>query len=107
MFTLSTALLGAALLYEAGNVGIGMLVMGVISYGVMYSPWYGTPDHIAPTPGLLAFAVVVWFCVGFGVLYGVLISYDIFMVLGFVVLALPAYRSLRSAMRAPAALHPI
>ena len=78
--------------------------MGVISYGIVYTPWYHTPDHGRPTPGLLYFACVVWLYVGFGALYSALMSYDAFTLLGFAVLVLPAYRTLRSAVGAPAAM---
>lgn len=107
MLAISATLLGVALTYNASNIGIGMLVAGVVSYGVMYSPWYSTPDHDAPTTGLMFFATVLWLFVGISALYATFISYDLFMVFGFVVLALPVYRTLRSAMRAPAALIPI
>lgn len=107
MLALSATMLGVALAYDASHIGIGMLVAGVVSYGVVYSPWYSTPDHDAPTTGLMFFGTALWLFVILSALYATLISYDLFMVFGFVVLALPVYRSLRSAMRAPAALIPI
>ena len=106
MFLVSVGLFGAAVMQGAGDIGIGMLFVGVLSFGVMYSPWFFTSDHDSPTPTLLMFAVIVWFCIIFAALYGLMVDYDMYTLYGFGVLALPAYRTVRSTIKSPKMLYP-